>query len=351
MAGSNFNSDRRKVDWAPHTFVVLVLAVVFLSPSAVAQQKPPIIDMHMHAFLAADYGPPPVAACTPFESFPSRESEVSEAAYRGKNPPCEDPVWSSPTDEAVMKDSIAAMERYNIYGVLSGEPQHVEEWSKAAPDRFMPGLAFAPTFERFAYAIDELRELHSQGRLAVLGEVLTQYVGIEPVDARLEPYWQLMEELDVPVGIHIGPGPPGAFYEGYKGYRARMHSALTLEEVLIKHPALRVYIMHAGFPLLEDLLALLYSHPQVFVDVGAIVWHQPREAFYSYLQRIFEAGFGDRVMFGSDQMVWPGVIERSIASINNAPFLNGAQKRDVLYNNAARFLRLSEKQIEAHHSR
>jgi predicted TIM-barrel fold metal-dependent hydrolase len=55
-------------------------------------------------------------------------------------------------------------------------------------------------------------------------------------------------------------------------------------------------------------------------------------------------------MFGSDQMVWPGVIERSIRIIEEAPFLNQQQKRDILYNNAARFLRLSEEEIARHHN-
>jgi uncharacterized protein len=57
------------------------------------------------------------------------------------------------------------------------------------------------------------------------------------------------------------------------------------------------------------------------------------------------------VMFGSDQMVWPGVIERSIVVIEEAPFLSEEQKRDILYNNAARFLRLSEAEIARHHGR
>jgi len=165
----------------------------------------------------------------------------------------------------------------------------------------------------------------------------------------LEPYWALAEELDVPVGIHLGPGPPGVIYLGAAGYRARMHSALTMEEVLVRHPRLRVYLMHAGYPLLDDLLALLYAHPQVYVDVGVIVYTQPRAAFYRYLQGIVEAGFGNRVMFGSDQMVWPGVIERAVAVIQEAPFLSTDQKRDILYNNAARFLRLSDQEIARHH--
>ena len=55
-------------------------------------------------------------------------------------------------------------------------------------------------------------------------------------------------------------------------------------------------------------------------------------------------------MFGSDQMIWPGVIEPSIAAIKDAPFLTDTQKRDIFYNNAARFLRLSDEEIARHRS-
>lgn len=56
-------------------------------------------------------------------------------------------------------------------------------------------------------------------------------------------------------------------------------------------------------------------------------------------------------MFGSDQMVWPQAIEVAIDSITTAPFLTEEQKRDILYNNAARFLRLSQDEIAQHHGR
>ena len=102
--------------------------------------------------------------------------------------------------------------------------------------------------------------------------------------------------------------------------------------------------------MLDDLLAVMYAHPQVYVDIGVIVYTQQRAVFYRYLRGIMEAGFGQRVMFGSDQMVWPEAISRSISVIDDAPFLNDKQKRNILYNNAARFLRLSEKEIARHHS-
>ena len=56
-----------------------------------------------------------------------------------------------------------------------------------------------------------------------------------------------------------------------------------------------------------------------------------------------------RVLFGSDQMVWPHGIEMSLEQLESFDFLTQDEKRDILYNNAARFLGLSDEQIAAHH--
>jgi predicted TIM-barrel fold metal-dependent hydrolase len=45
-------------------------------------------------------------------------------------------------------------------------------------------------------------------------------------------------------------------------------------------------------------------------------------------------------MFGSDQVQWPENIGRAVEAIESAEFLTAGQKRDILYYNAARFLRL-----------
>jgi hypothetical protein len=323
------------------------LLILSASPLA-ARDREPILDMHLHAMHADQQGPPPLAMCTPVLRMPvwdQREAYADTFNERLKRPPCADPVWSPITDEALMRESLEAMERLNIIGVASGPAERVAAWRKARPERIIPGLSFQLQPELTPAAV---RALHSSGALAVFGEVTTQYAGIAPDDPRLEPYWALAEELDIPVAIHVGTGPTGVIYLGASGYRARLHSALTMEEVLVRHPKLRVYLAHAGYPMIDDLLALLYAHPQVYVDVGVIVFTQPRAAFYRYIQRIEEAGFGDRIMFGSDQMVWPGVIERSVRVIEEAPFLTPERKRDILYNNAARFLRLTPEQIAAH---
>lgn len=331
--------------------LAVVVAVLLLAPAPVrVQTREPIIDVHLHAGSATAQGPPPLGVCTPIPTMPGWTQQApyeQEFLARLKKPPCADPVWSPATDAELMQQTIDTVRRLNVFGVMAGNASRLDIWTAAEPNRFMPALSLN-VGDKNPPSLASIRERHAQGKLRAIAEVTNQYSGVTPDDPRMEPYWQLAEELDLPVGYHVGTGPPGSIYLGANGNRARLHSALTLEEVLVKHPKLRLYVMHAGYPMLDDLLTVLYQHPQLHVDVGVIVWSQQRPAFYRYLQAIVDAGFIERVMFGSDQMVWPGVIERSIKVINEAPFLNASQKRDILYNNAARFLRLSKEEMARH---
>jgi predicted TIM-barrel fold metal-dependent hydrolase len=92
--------------------------------------------------------------------------------------------------------------------------------------------------------------------------------------------------------------------------------------------------------MLDEMVALLFHHPQVHCDLAVLDWFIPKKEFHFYLKRIVEAGFGDRVMYGSDQMMWPDAIPLSIQWIEDAEFLSESQKRDIFYNNAKRFLEL-----------
>jgi predicted TIM-barrel fold metal-dependent hydrolase len=109
--------------------------------------------------------------------------------------------------------------------------------------------------------------------------------------------------------------------------------------------------MHYASPLVDEMIALLFSHPQIYVDIACNNWAFPREHFYGQLKRLIDAGFEERIMWGSDQMIWPKVIATAIKTIEDAPFLSEKQKRDIFYNNAAHFLRLSSEEISKHHGR
>ena len=322
--------------------LLAAVAAQATTSQAVQAAPVPIIDMHFHAMGADALGPPGSKICAPYGPWPRRDPAKAIDEYVKRftiAPDCARPLTGPPTDKALLRANVENIRRYNLIAVASGPSHHVEALYRTAPSQVIPALSFG---DGPLPSIIELRQLHAKGLLKVLGELTFQYAGIAPDDPRIEPYYALAEELDLPVAIHIGPGPPGISYFGGPGYRMRHSDPLALEEMLMRHPKLRIYVMHAGWPMGDAMIALMYAHPQVYVDTGVIDYAFPRAEFHAYLKRLVDAGFGDRIMFGSDQMVWPDAVAAALEGIESAEFLTAAQKRDILYNNAARFLRLGK---------
>lgn len=95
---------------------------------------------------------------------------------------------------------------------------------------------------------------------------------------------------------------------------------------------------------------MMYIYPELYADIGVLTWALPKEAFYSSLKQLIDAGFGKRIIFGTDQMLWPEAISIAVSTIREAPYLSEEDKRDILHNNAARFLKLSKETISDHYN-
>ena len=333
--------------------LVFVAAALALEAGALAQGAgKPIIDMHMHAYELAEFGPEPPRGCAGANGIVIHGRDPAQPFDFSKLGTCKTMLDAPKSDAALLAETLAVMKRNNIVlGMISGDRPIVAKFRAAAPDRFLPAANFFTDSKPppAAYAAD-LEKAVKTGELAAFGEVTAQYRGLSPDHPSLEPFYAMAERLDVPVGIHMGYGAPGGPYWLYPKYRASLGNPLLLEELLIRHPKMRVYVMHAAMPMVDELLMLLYSHPQVYVDVSGDNWGVPRVEFHRMLKQIVDAGYGERIMFGSDQMVWPSAIDIAIASITEAEFLTAQQKRDILYNNAARFLRLTPEQLAKHHA-
>ncbi len=281
----------------------------------------PVIDMHMHAHEV----PLPITEGGPAPCLPA---------------PCEPRGEATGTPEASLQQTLKAMDEHHIVKafVSTGDLDLLDTWVEAAPNRFMAGSAIWRPGE---VPLEELKERLADGRLHGMGEIAAQLAGIPPNDPSLDPYFSLAEAYDVPVLIHTeGIGPP------VPTFRVQAGSPLLLEDVLVAHPKLRLYVENAGYPFLDDMIAMMYQYPQLYADVSTITWIIPRQAFHRYLRELVEAGLGKRLMFGSDQMRWPEMIGEGIASIETADFLTEEQKRDILYHNAVRFLRLEPRDLE-----
>ncbi len=167
---------------------VLVLIPLSGPVSASEPEQPPMIDVHLHAHAADRFGAP--GPPNPVTGQPS----------------------SAHTDDALLKATLDAMQRHNItLGVASSARESVERWRLAAPDRIMGGAQLDVGLPRPDLA--QLRQDILAGRVGMIGEIGAQYLGLEPGDPSLEPYFALAEELDVPVSIHMGISSPNTPYD------------------------------------------------------------------------------------------------------------------------------------------
>ena len=290
---------------------VIIIGLLGSTVTGQAPSRPPVIDMHVHSTNTS-----PQQAIERMKSLNIRFLVVSSLTS-------DLPQWASGLDAAQFLPGL-------VFPCADGR----------APITGRPCFDPATELPDVTWLSGELKA----GRVKAFSELSPQYLGLSPADSRMEPYWQLAEQFDIPVGIHMGPGPPGIAYDAspvpFKSpaYRMALSDPLLLEEVLLRHKRLRLFVMHAGWPQLERMIALMYAHPNVYVDVAALQALMPRAAYYRHLRGLVEAGFGRRIMFGSD---FPDQTGPGIDAILGADFLSAEQKTDILCNNAMRFLRLN----------
>ena len=88
----------------------------------------------------------------------------------------------------------------------------------------------------------------------------------------------------------------------------------------------------------------MLQYSQLYADLGVILWVHDMTTDYAenFLRKAKQYGLLDRVMFGSDQMVWPHAIEKSIKQLDSYDFLTEKDKRKIFYENASKFLKLEE---------
>ena len=307
----------------------LLLAVFPLNACAQSGARQPVIDTHFHA------------------------------------------AWPDGDDAAELAAQLAAMDEHGIVLALlfANDADDITNWKNAAPGRFRAGPAFPCVIRNKAGAascdwngaawpeISWLRERFQSGDFQLMGEMLFVYAGIAPDDPRMEPYWALAEEFSVPVGVHINRGPPQGAPPRVEGccpdFNSELGDPTLLEPVLKRHPDLRLWLQHAGLPgipptgdigYIEETIGLLQRYPNVYVDFSVLNSIFDEASHEAALRRFIEAGVADRIMFGSDNMP----VEPIIARLEGFDFLTDAQRRGILYDNAARFLRLDEATIALH---
>jgi len=301
---------------------ISIILLIFLISKITYSQNGilPIIDMHLHA-IDELWSETRICFPEPCDKSPTEIKEISE----------------------LLPKTIEKMDKYNIVlGMLSGHSlDEVYRWGNS-DSRF---LTCPVIREPMQTNIERIEEDIKEGKIKVLGEVTSQYLGYAMNDEALDPIFSLAEKYDIPILVHSAGLGGGQNFPILKG------NPMNISDVINKHPNLRIYVENAAWPFGDEMISLMYTNPNVYADLSTITWIIPRSTFQDYLKKLITAGLGKRLMFGSDQMIWPETIDLAIEAINTADFINEDQKRDIFYNNAARFLRLTEKQIAEHHKK
>lgn len=305
----------------------------------------PIIDVHVHAGrVNPESLDPPL--CPWFLSnmpgFDPNEKVNPRTAHL--NYDCVDPLMPATSDEEMKNEIVKRIKDMNLTMVVFGDPAVIRSWMKEVPEgRIIPGIGIG------RLTVEQFRDSLKSGFYKYMSEIAPQYQGMSPSDMSMDPYFAVAEELNIPAGIHMGTGGNGMSNiasAGRSKFRASLGDPFLLEEILIRHPKLKICVQHAGYPLIDNMIALMGAHAYVYVDISGMIWSYPLDDIHRYIKRLVQAGFGKRIMYGTDFMIWPRLVETSMGVIEHAQYLSKEQKRDILFNNAARFFRMDSSQFE-----
>ena len=207
--------------------------------------------------------------------------------------------------------------------------EKVAQFVRKAPDRFV-GMAAVDPHKGMA----AIRELES-----AVNDLGMKCLCLEPwlhklrsSDKRYYPIYAKCIELDIPVWIHtsINYVPQLTMDFGRPIY---------LDEVAGHFPELKIIAGHGGWPWVNELMAILWRHPNVYTDISAI---RPKylakpgsgwEPLIQYGNSLLQ----DKVMFGT---AWPAQdFKTSIQEIKSLP-LKEDVKSKWLGRNAKKLLGL-----------
>ncbi|SDL33429.1 hypothetical protein SAMN05421823_105228 [Catalinimonas alkaloidigena] len=325
-----------------HTYLLssFLLLFSFLTYAQETDSRPPIIDVHVHAMKV---NPAFASDMCPWflKNMPGGDPNGPPPSFM--NLDCVDPLKAAKSDQEMQDALLEACERLNVTMVASGDAQILHNWYNAAPTRIIPSLGISNADQMTVKAFEDSLK---GGFYKVMGEVAPQYQGLSPSDMSLDAYFGVAEKLGVPVGIHMGTGGNGMANITAPNYRASLGRPFLLEDMLARHPKLKIWVMHAGYPMIDEMIALMGANAYVYVDLAGFIWSYPQDEIHMYLKRLVQAGFGKRILYGTDLMVWPKLLETSIGVIENADYLSYDQKRDILFNNAVRFFNLDASKFE-----
>jgi predicted TIM-barrel fold metal-dependent hydrolase len=162
------------------------------------------------------------------------------------------------------------------------------------------------------------------------GHFYPHWFELAPDHARWYPFYAKCVELDVPVQLQVGQS---LVYDPTRPLKS-VGRPITLDAVACDFPELKLVGIHVGIPWTEEMIAMAWKHPNVYIGCDA---HSPRYWPQSFVHFINTFG-QDKVIFGTDYPVLD--FERTLREID-ALNLRPVALEKLLRENARRLYRLA----------
>jgi len=164
----------------------------------------------------------------------------------------------------------------------------ISSYVATAPERLIGFAGIDPT--TMASVADEVARLRLEGKFS--GLVLSPACqGYHPCNSRVMCLYEAAERLAMPIYFLYGDAMPKEAVLEYGTIGG-------LDEVARSFPNLKMIISHMGFPWVDQTIAMLAKHPNVFADVAGLS-SKPWQAYRS-LSLAYEYGVISKLLFASD---------------------------------------------------
>ena len=163
---------------------------------------------------------------------------------------------------------------------------------RAYPARFSGLAGIDPT-----EGMHGVRELERAVRdLGFIGaHMYPHWFDLPPDHARWYPFYAKCVELDVPVQMQVGQS---LIYTPEQPMRS-VGRPILLDGIACDFPELKLIGIHVGIPWTDEMIAMAWKHPNVFIGTDA---HSPKYWPPQFIQYINTYG-QDKVLFGTDYPV------------------------------------------------
>lgn len=222
-----------------------------------------------------------------------------DAFYGGKMKVDDQTLQGISHEDMLRRMDAAGIERAFLVAARNGPLLHrssyhipyelVAEAVRQYPDRFHGLAGLDPTL-----GMAGVRELEKAVKeYGFIGaHFYPHWFELPPDHAKWYPYYAKCVELDIPVQLQVGQS---MLYD--PGHRLRsVGRPIALDAVACDFPELKLVGIHVGIPWTDEMIAMAWKHPNVYIGTDA---HSPKywpEAFVKYIDSYGQ----DKVIFGTD---------------------------------------------------